>query len=426
MVAAVMALSAGEAFANHVQCGDTITQDTTLDSDLIDCPGNGITIGAKAIRLDLGGHTIDGIRSFGQNGVENVGFRDVVITNGGIQQFGASVQLTYTAGNLVSNLFLAHNEDWGVRVDSSTDTRIEDNIALDNRPAGGGIIAVNSPNTHIMRNSVLDSDDGIIVTNGSDNSIVDGNSTATIYLTGIDASGSQGLQVSNNTLIRDEIYTAGLRDSRISQNTVRGAAYGIIMINCFGNLIENNVLQDNHFAGIYVEDAGDNRIEENSISNNQHYGINVQRYSVNNVIERNSVSNSGSHGIAITTDVRDPIGTRVQDNLVFDNGSDGIFVYGHARDTLVQGNTATGNTDDGVDVDSPDTTLTENTARRNGDLGIEAVPGVTDGGGNRARNNGNRLQCLNVVCNQRHSLNEKSPDSDFFETTTDYVEIADR
>ena len=48
------------AFASHVYCGDTITTDTTLDTDLIDCPSNGIVIGADDITLDLNGHVIDG------------------------------------------------------------------------------------------------------------------------------------------------------------------------------------------------------------------------------------------------------------------------------------------------------------------------------------------------------------------------------
>jgi parallel beta-helix repeat protein len=61
-------------------------------------------------------------------------------------------------------------------------------------------------------------------------------------------------------------------------------------------------------------------------------------------------------------------------------------------------NTASGNGDDGIDVDSGQHTLTGNTANHNGDLGIEAVPGVTDGGGNKAHANGNPLQCLNVRC----------------------------
>ena len=43
-----------------MSCGDTITTDTTLDSDLVDCPTNGIVIGADNVTLDLNGHTIDG------------------------------------------------------------------------------------------------------------------------------------------------------------------------------------------------------------------------------------------------------------------------------------------------------------------------------------------------------------------------------
>jgi hypothetical protein len=41
----------------HVGCGDTITTDTTLESDLVNCPNNGIVIGADNITLDLNGHT---------------------------------------------------------------------------------------------------------------------------------------------------------------------------------------------------------------------------------------------------------------------------------------------------------------------------------------------------------------------------------
>jgi hypothetical protein len=40
-VAGATALGGGRALASHVSCGDTITADTTLDSDLADCPNNG-------------------------------------------------------------------------------------------------------------------------------------------------------------------------------------------------------------------------------------------------------------------------------------------------------------------------------------------------------------------------------------------------
>jgi hypothetical protein len=46
--------------ADHVSCGQTITEDTKLANDLIDCPNKGIVIGADEVTLDLNGHTIDG------------------------------------------------------------------------------------------------------------------------------------------------------------------------------------------------------------------------------------------------------------------------------------------------------------------------------------------------------------------------------
>ena len=59
-VAVPGAMGGGRALASHVGCGDMITTDTTLDSDLVDCPNNGIVIGADDVTLDLNGHTIDG------------------------------------------------------------------------------------------------------------------------------------------------------------------------------------------------------------------------------------------------------------------------------------------------------------------------------------------------------------------------------
>jgi len=60
VVAGFTVVGGGQALASHVGCGDTITTDTTLDSDLVNCPNNGIVIGANNITLDLNGHTIDG------------------------------------------------------------------------------------------------------------------------------------------------------------------------------------------------------------------------------------------------------------------------------------------------------------------------------------------------------------------------------
>jgi hypothetical protein len=62
------------------------------------------------------------------------------------------------------------------------------------------------------------------------------------------------------------------------------------------------------------------------------------------------------------------------------NTGDGILVDAGSINTLILGNFAVRNTDDGIDIDSPGATVTGNDADRNGDLGIDAVIGVLDGG----------------------------------------------
>jgi hypothetical protein len=53
--------SAATAQATRVSCGQTITHDTTLTVDLINCPGDGLVIGADNLTLNLNRHTIDGM-----------------------------------------------------------------------------------------------------------------------------------------------------------------------------------------------------------------------------------------------------------------------------------------------------------------------------------------------------------------------------
>src|SRR5262245_46079846 len=57
--AASLALVAGPAAANHVQCGDLITRDTTLDSDLL-CSGTALNIVGQHVTVKLGGHLVQG------------------------------------------------------------------------------------------------------------------------------------------------------------------------------------------------------------------------------------------------------------------------------------------------------------------------------------------------------------------------------
>ena len=59
-VAGVLALASTAGASTDVSCGDTITTDTTLHHNLVNCPNNGLVIGADNVTLDLNYHRIDG------------------------------------------------------------------------------------------------------------------------------------------------------------------------------------------------------------------------------------------------------------------------------------------------------------------------------------------------------------------------------
>ena len=59
-LAAFVVPGSGQALASNVSCAATITTNTKLDTDLTNCPSNGIVIGADNITLDLNGHTVGG------------------------------------------------------------------------------------------------------------------------------------------------------------------------------------------------------------------------------------------------------------------------------------------------------------------------------------------------------------------------------
>src|SRR5712691_10064099 len=82
------------ALADDVHCGQVLTRDTVLRRDLVDCPGDGLVIGADEITLDLGGHTISGRGADGSVGIKNAGHDGDTIRNGAINRFGRGVLLT--------------------------------------------------------------------------------------------------------------------------------------------------------------------------------------------------------------------------------------------------------------------------------------------------------------------------------------------
>jgi large repetitive protein len=396
VVAGFTVVGGGQALASHVGCGDTITTDTTLDSDLVNCPNNGIVIGANNITLDLNGHTIDGDGApvdpcpEGEPcdiGVLNLAGHDrLTIVGGTVQQFGVGVLVEGAAHPRLHQLAASDNTDFGIIVAGSTDPVIEQTSMSDNGTSG--LVLVESRGALVARNTVSGSNGYAIFTTVVDdsriqNNALDGNDHGIAVFDG----GSRNL-IQRNVVSHGSgstIDLTGGAGNRIERNRLIDTGDGIIAVDVQDTLISRNLLTDTGSSTTPEQSGG--------------FGILVDG-GARTTVDRNILT--GGRGPAIFVSVLEaptaPEDTVVSRNLITSNQTDGILVDSGATGTLLVRNLANRNGDDGIDVDVPATTLTRNIANRNRDLGIEAVPGVIDGGGNRAAGNGNPAQCTNIEC----------------------------
>jgi hypothetical protein len=84
-----LCLCAGQALATPVQCGDVITQDATLDHDLLGCD-SGLTV-LGDVTLDLNGHVISGTGGGGTGIAASHG--SPTILNGTVSGFETGVAI---------------------------------------------------------------------------------------------------------------------------------------------------------------------------------------------------------------------------------------------------------------------------------------------------------------------------------------------
>jgi parallel beta-helix repeat protein len=320
-----LALAPGDALARHVQCGDRVTRDVRLDADLLNCPGNGLTIGADGITIDLGGHVVDGTgRGTGiLNGQWSNGHRDVAVRNGTVRGFKTGLR-SGGRGTRIARLTVTRNAAGGI-VLRSRFCRVDHNLVKDNA-YGHGIFAGGASDCRIVANQIS------------------GHLGA-----GIQASRSRGHLIERN---------------RVSDNRQAG----IMLAGTGGVRVARNTVAANAGPGIWLFDnATANEVRENTLAANER-GIAITLGGTANRIEGNSVSGSREVGIRLS---ETGLGNRVTGNLVVMSGEDGIAVS-ESPQAVVGGNSSHDNRDDGIDIETSDVMLFANVTAGNGDLGIEA------------------------------------------------------
>jgi parallel beta-helix repeat protein len=297
-VGVFFALGASPALAQHVTCGQVITHNTHLKNDLLDCPGDGLVIGASNIKLDLGGHTIDGVNSATADGINNKGgFDHVKVEHGTVQQFHIGLELNGADGNKLEHLTVTQNAFDGIRLTGSNNNTIghvAESASFD------GIFLVNSDNnvvSHSQANSNVSS--GIVLQFLNDFNTVDHNVAHDNGAWGITSDGSTHDAYTHNALSKNG--TAGLQPFNgvsldISKNKVFTNHVGIDLFNTDGSVLKDNKVRSNTLDGIHTGagSSGDLLLKNHS-NKNGHDGIHVDN--AGNTITKNHADKNVNLGI---------------------------------------------------------------------------------------------------------------------------------
>ncbi len=369
-----------------------IIANTTLTSDLLNCPDNGIVIGADNITLDLNGHVIAGDGTSVPScpadlacdvGVENfAGHSHVTITGGSIRQFDVGVIVGDGAvGDHIRDLAISHTNGVGIVVSQTTKTVIDHNVISD--PGVSGVVLFGSAEPLISSNVVSGSTGYAMFLVDNSNGLIQYN-RLTSSEHGFAVGGASNLVRNNvvtNSLGSIDVFD-GSTSTRVEFNSLRDVGDGILVGVAFGTLVDHNLVN---------RTGGDER---------GGFGVSLDG-SVGTTVDQNTVNATGpGPGIYVAhlDAPTPPKDNRITRNVTTSKNADGILVDPDATGTLLSRNLAVHSGDDGIDVRAPGTTVTLNIANANHNLGISAVPGVIDGGGNRAAGNGNPAQCTNIVC----------------------------
>jgi large repetitive protein len=381
-----------------VQCGQTLTKNTTVGNDLSECE-DGLIVGADNITINLNGHVIDG-KGLGA-GIRNDGFDGVTITNGTVKDFDYGVQLNPgTERNSVHTLGIDDNEVAGVEIHGAGPSNEIRNNGITLNGLGVALVAGATGNT-VVSNTIADnSKQGIYIHESNENRAeangVTGSSDDAIELVG--ASGN--VLLNNATLVGGDAgvsIIAGSNGNRVERNTSNdNGDAGFAVLDSDGNQLLSNTAHGNADSGIVLEGTANTTVLSNDVRLNP--GGLLLMATTGSRVESNVVTDNLGRGVELSGS---SFGNTLLLNMVATNNGQGIYVGDEATDqpgNTLDRNTVNGNAGDGIHLAKGGHTVRQNTADNNNGWGIYGALGTIDGGGNRASGNSQPEQCFNVTC----------------------------
>ena len=285
--------------AGPVSCGDVITTDVTLSSDLA-CPagftGVVLTIGADAITFDGAGHTItapDAAVIFSANSKTGITIQNVIVAPG--VGTGTGIQLTSVINSTVSGISVT-GRGFGIQgVGGNSGNLLQGNTLTGNVTgisfAGEGNtfsgndlsnsssfgLAIGGSAFHITNdNDFSGSSNGLLVINATGATIENLDFPSSVANTVLDLQASTDVTVRNITApgtgTGTGVRLANVTNSTLTGVTVTGRGFGIQAISgSNGNLLQGNTLTGN-VTGISFAGEG-NTFSGNDLSNSSSFGL---------------------------------------------------------------------------------------------------------------------------------------------------------
>lgn len=230
-------------------CGDVITSDVRLESDLT-CAGDGLSVTGTGIKINLNGHSISGAGA--GVGIRVQSSQDVSVYGGTVRGFLQGMFVAASTGIVIKDNLFTENAT-AVLLQASSGNTIKANVARANtarafmlRPNVAGVV---STNNDIVENILIDNPTGIYLIRQPGNTFV-GNTISGSSVAAIDLDpaplGASGNVFKGNLL---ETSGAGIRFAAgWTGNTILG---NTIQLNtcAFQGPSAGNTLQGNTLTG---------------------------------------------------------------------------------------------------------------------------------------------------------------------------------
>jgi parallel beta-helix repeat protein len=301
-------------------CGQVVTQDVTLTSDLNCDNGDGLIVGAPGITINLNGYSITGPQGGGEaSGGEAA---NPTTADSGSEDGGETSPTTADSGRGGSVTPVSTTADSGGEAnEEASGGEAANPTTADSGSEGSGV----TPASTQGQATDYDGSSGILIAN-ADNVAIAGLGEIAGFSRGVTFLGSSGGAVTDVQLVNNDIgaVIASSEGTEVSRNTITNNGIAVVSDASNGGVTAFNQIVANLEQGILLLGSSDNVVAANNMYGNGASGIFLDPMSQRNHIDYNTVF---GHETADLNNA-DGMPTNVNQNSFGDNNNCGTSLPG--------------------------------------------------------------------------------------------------